>query len=82
MELLAKYETEDLQSIESNDNVLEKYNLPNSLIEFLKGDKLKIEDKYCKFIRFYPYQYTVEMKWKRKKYCHWWQKLIITVLSI
>ena len=70
MELLAKYETEDLQSIESNDNVLEKYNLPNSLIEFLKGDKLKIEitnDKYCKFIRFYSYQDTVETKWKRKK---------------
>jgi len=70
MELLAKYETEDLQSIESNDNVLEKYNLPNSLIEFLKGDKLKIKiagDKYCKFIRFYSYHDTVETKWKRKK---------------
>ena len=70
MELLAKYETEDLHSIESKDTVLKKYKLPNSLVEFLKGDKLKIEitnDKYCKFIRFYSYHDTVETKWKRKK---------------
>ena len=70
MELLAKYETRDLHSIESKDTVLKKYKLPNSLVEFLKGDKLKIKiagDKYCKFIRFYSYHDTVETKWKRKK---------------
>lgn len=56
--------------MESKNTVLKKYNLPNSLVEFLQGDKLKIEitnDKYCKFIRFYSYQGTVETKWKRKK---------------
>ena len=50
--------------------MLKKYKLPNSLVEFLTGDKLKIEitnDKYCKFIRFYSYHDTVETKWKRKK---------------
>lgn len=70
IELLAKYETRDLHSIESRDTVMKKYKLPNSLVEFLKGDNLKIEiagDKYCKFIRFYSYQDTVETKWKRKK---------------
>lgn len=39
------------------------------MVEFLKGDKLKIKfinDKYCKFIRFYPYLDTVETKWRRK----------------
>ena len=56
--------------MESKNVALQKYNLPNSMVEFLKGDKLKIKftnDKYCKFIRFYPYLDTVETKWKRKK---------------
>ena len=70
IELLAKYESEDLHNIDSKNAALQKYNLPNSMVEFLKGDKLKINftnDKYCKFIRFYPYLDTVETKWKRKK---------------
>lgn len=70
MEFLARYESGDLHNMESKNTVLKKYNLPNSLVEFLQGDKLKIEitnDKYCKFIRFYSYQGTVETKWKRKK---------------
>lgn len=75
IEFLAKYESEDSHNkdsynMESKNVALQKYNLPNSMVEFLKGDKLKIKftnDKYCKFIRFYPYLDTVETKWKRKK---------------
>ena len=70
IEFLARYESEDLHNIDSKNTELHKYNLPNSLVNFLKGDKLTIKftnDKYCKFIRFYSYLDTVEKKWKRKK---------------
>ena len=70
IELLAKYESKDLHNMKSKNAALQKYNLPNSLVDFLKGDKLKINftnDKYCKFIRFYQYLDTVETRWKRKK---------------
>ena len=70
IEFLARYESEDLHNIDSKNTALQKYNLPNSLVDFLKGDKLTIKftnGKYCKFIRFYSYLDTVETKWKRKK---------------
>ena len=70
IEFLARYESEDLHNIDSKNTELQKYNLPNSLVDFLKDDKLTIKftnDKYCKFIRFYSYLDTVEKKWKRKK---------------
>lgn len=71
IEFLARYEAEDLHNnIDSKNTALQKYTLPYSLVDFLKGGKLKIKftnDKYCKFIRFYSYLDTVEKKWKRKK---------------
>lgn len=55
--------------LENKKQALKSYKLPESLVEFLNGDQLtfEIDDKYCKFIRFYSFIDTVETKWKGKK---------------
>ncbi len=55
--------------MENKKQDLKSYKLPDSLVEFLNGNTLtfKINDKYCKFIRFYSYLDVIETKWKGKK---------------
>lgn len=55
--------------LENKKQKLKNYKLPEDLVNFLNGDQLtfKINDEYCKFIRFYSFTDTVETKWEDKK---------------
>lgn len=66
---LKKFEPKEFHNLENKKQALKDYKLPQNLVEFLNDDKLtfNIDDKYCKFIRFYSFIDTVEIKWKRKK---------------
>lgn len=66
---LKNFEPKEFHDLENKKQALKTYKLPQSLVDFLNGEKLKfnIDDEYCKFIRFYSFIDTVETKWKGKK---------------
>lgn len=66
---LKKFEPKIFHNLENKKQKLKNYKLPEDLVNFLNGDQFTftINDKYCKFIRFYSFTDTVETKWKGKK---------------
>lgn len=66
---LKKFEPKEFHDLENKKHRLKNYKLPESLVDFLNGNQLtfEIDDKYCKFIRFYSFIDTVETKFKGKK---------------
>lgn len=66
---LKNFEPKEFHDLENKKQSLKSYKLPKDLENFLMGDNLtfKINDKYCKFIRFFSYIDTIETKWKGKK---------------
>ncbi|MCY7483139.1 ankyrin repeat domain-containing protein [Paenibacillus alvei] len=70
-EYLKSLEPAEFHSIENKRLALKSYKLPQNLIDFLIGDKLRIElpdnDYEIGYIEFFPFTETIEMKAGRKK---------------
>lgn len=66
---LKKLEPKEFHDLENRKQRLQSYKLPELSVDFLNSDHLtfEINDKYCKFIRFYSFVDVAENKWKGKR---------------